>query len=184
MLNIFMLSALSITGSLILLCMGLSFLSQSLNALDYSAASYDAFNYSQNPLIKFNSKYYHSYRPKNSVLLTEKKWTKIEKGIAKKIGEAGEKGKAIGYAQALKEIKEKIAEESSSFPTNPYKILDVAANADKAAIRRALSLKLDLYALRNFTSLDYSFRELAEIRLRQVKEAYDKATKGYEHSGS
>lgn len=184
MLSIFMLSILSITGSLILLCMGLSFLSQSLNALDYSSAPYEAFNYNQNPLIRFDSKYYHNYRPKNSVLLTEKKWTTIEKGIAKKVGEAEAKGAAIGYAQALKEIKEKIAEENISFPTNPYKILDVTANASKATIRKALSLKLDLYALKNFTSLDDSFRELAEIRLRQVKEAYDKATKGYEHSGS
>ncbi len=178
MLNILMLSILSITGSLILLCMGLSFLSQSLNALDYSGAPYEALNYNQNPLIKFNSKYYRNYRPKNSVLLTEKKWKTIEKGIAKKIEEATAKGVAIGYAQALKEIKEKIAEESSPFSTNPYKILDVESHTDKAVIRRALSAKLDLYALKNFEDLDDSFKELAEIRLRQVKGAYDKMMKG------
>lgn len=181
MIDIFVLSVVAITGSLILLCMGLSFLSQSLNALDYSGASYDAHNYNQNPLIRFGSKYYHHWRPKNSVLLTEKKWEAIERSIARRMGEAEEKAEARGYAQALKHIKEKVAEESISFPTNPFKILNIKANADNAAVRNALSLKLGLYALKNFKDLDNSFKELAEIRLRQAKEAYDKIIKGYEN---
>lgn len=182
MIDIFMLSAIAIAGSLILMCMGLSYLSQSLNALEYSGAPYEALNYNQNPLIGLKSKYFH-YRPKNSVLLTEKKWAAVEKGIAKKIGQAEEVAKAGGYARALEDIENRIAEENTHFPTNPYKILDVAAKASVEEVRIALNLKLSLYALRNFSNLDDSFKELAEIRLRQAKEAYDKIKDGYSEQG-
>lgn len=178
--DIFMLAAIAISGSLILFCMGLSFLSQSLNALDYSNLPYAVDNYNQNPLIRLGSKYYH-WRPKNSVVVTEKKWAAIERGIARKIANAEEAAETKGYNKAMSDIKEQLDEGSTSFSKNPYKILDVAADADKATVSKALTLKLDLYALKNFSELDDAFRELAQIRLDQIREAYQKIGEGYKH---
>ena len=175
--DIFLLAAIAITGSLIMVCMGLSFLSQSLNALDYSDTPYELNELKQNPLIRFKSKYFH-YRPKNSVLLTKDKWAKVEKSIAGQIATAEKTGEFKGYEQAIKDVKEKVDEEKSNFPTNPYKILEVNADMDEPTVKRALKLKLDLYALDKFTEFDKAFQELAEIRREQFRKAYDEITSG------
>lgn len=172
--DLLVLAALSISIGIILLAMGLSFLSQSLDVMDYNNNNYwsapNSADYYQNPLYGINSKYFH-YRPKGWVIVSKKQWKDIEKNIGIKIASA----ENVGYKQALSEIQAMIEEESDkAFPTSPYAVLDAEAVTPKAQIRDKYLALMDKYDPAKFGSLDKAFVQLAEIRQKQVIEAWQK----------
>ena len=168
----------SVFGGLIVVCIGLSYLSQSLNALDYcNAIDQDAYN--SNPLVKLGSKYYH-WRPKGAVVITKKKWKIIQDNIAREIEDAKSKGIQIGRAEALKELESHLVEkqEKVGFPTNPYKILDVSSTDTDAEIEEAFRKLIDLYSDKRFEPYDAAFKDLASIRRHQIRKAFNKIAAG------
>jgi len=165
-------------GGIVIMCVGLSLLSQSLNALDYNN-SFDQDAYNQNPLIKLGSKYFH-WRPKGSVVITRQKWKVIQNNIAREVENAKQEGIKLGKAQALKEVESHLEEqqEKSGFPKNPYKILDVNSTDSDLKIQEAYNKLVALYEEAHFYAYDSAFQELAAIRRRQIRRAFNKIASG------
>lgn len=180
MVDLLFLTGISIFFGIILVAMGLSFLSQSLNSLDYTNTwqGSTATEYYNNPLFRLNSKWFH-YRPKGSVILSKKQWDEIERSIGAKINEAKEEGKALGHNAAIIEIQDRVKEEQASIvPNTPYKILAVTPDTPLNDVEdRYKALKV-MYDPKNFVDLDKAFVELAEIRTDQIVKAWRKIKLG------
>ncbi len=185
--DLLFLTGISIFFGIILISMGLAFLDQSLSSLNYNN-DYGAWNglssadYYNNPLAKINSKWFH-YRPKGSVILSKKQWADIEANIEIKIKKAKEAGKILGRKAVIIEIQDRVKEEQTKIvPSNPYEILGVKAKT--SALPSKLEMENNYKHLRtvynpeNFTHLDKSFVELAEIRIEQITEAWRKVKMG------
>lgn len=168
-----------IFGGLVLLVMGLSFLSQSLRSIDYLGNSLNIESYNKNPLIKLGSKYFH-WRPKGAVVLSKSKWAEIEKGINAKIAEAKLAGIELGRSQMMQDIHASLNQrkDETKFPTNPYIILGISSNADDALIDKAYNEAKALYDSTQFQRWDSTFVQLAKIRQEQIDKAYDKIVAG------
>ena len=164
---------LGIFGALVLIAIGLSLLSQSYRALDYSDYNLSQDSYYKNPLVRLGSLYYH-WRPKGAVVVSKKQWETIESNIALKLSMAERDGITKGRARLMQEIRDKIAQrrEESDFPKNPYLILGITSNTNDAGVEEAYRKALDLYGSHNFTQYDKSFRDLAALRRKQIKKAY------------
>lgn len=157
----------------IVVTIGLSLLSQSMNALDYNQTEKRQHNYLSNPLIKLGSKYY-SWRPDGAILITKEKWQKIEKNIYHEIDSARKEGIKLGRDVVLAKIENAICQR----PKNPYTILKLNMDeADKVNTRETELLAK--YNPRNFDYLnDKEFTRLAEIRVEEVKIAARKLRNG------
>lgn len=172
--DLLIMAGLSLVSGIVLLCMGLSFISQNLNAADYGAGYLDTSNYYKNPLYTLNSKYWH-YRPRGSVVVSKQEWEKIEKNIGIKISEAKTAGSILGYKGALIDIRDKVAEEKAkTSPSSPYLVLGVDPTTPLDEIEKRYNKLMDLYALKNFVDLDMTFTELATIRNTQILRAWNK----------
>ena len=168
----------TIFGGLILIAIGVSFLSQCIDPVDYNNM-YDKDILDQNPLVKLGSKYFH-WRPKGAVVLTKSKWAEIENNIAAEIEETKRLARISGYNEAVKVFRAKISEkkEKASFPTNPYKILCVNSNDSDNIIALSYEKMMLLYSPDRFKDLDESFVELAKLRQDQIRKAYNKLQAG------
>jgi hypothetical protein len=162
---------------LILVVIGLSLTSASLNYYDEGEDYYghNNKNYYRNPLFKYNSKYFF-YRPKGSVILTKNKWAEIEKNIGVKLGEAKEYGRKAGYRQAIRDIQDSLAEKKGN--PSPYKVFSADSNTPLSEIERRYITFRGMYKPDNFKHLDPSFVELAEIRCRELDNAWRKISYG------
>jgi len=176
----------SVVLGVVLLCMGLSFISSGLKSLDFtdSYGSMTPNDYYQNPLYTLNSKYFH-YRPKGSVIVSKKQWANIEKNMGVKLLEMKEAGKTIGFKQAIVEIQDKVTEEKTkTFPSSPYAVLDVESSAPLEKIEEKYKYLLIAYNPANFVALDKAFVELAEIRTQQIKRAWSQINLGIKPAGA
>lgn len=161
----------------VLVCMGLSYISASLGGLYYSDNRKKKMYYS-NPLLPMNSIYFH-YKPKGSVILTKRMWKEIEMNMAYKIKEAMDKAKEDGYKEALELVERKAKEKSLDDPsTPPESILGVDPHEDEANIRKRYEKLMSLYAESNFNGLHDSFVRLAALHRNRIAKAYTKLTFG------
>jgi hypothetical protein len=170
--------AIIIFGGVVIVCMGLSYLSQSLSSLDYNTG-FEEERFYQNPMVKLGSKYFH-WRPKGAVVITKSKWATIKENIAREVESAKQDGVLIGHAKALKEVESRLQEkrEKTGFPSNPYKILNVSSTDSDDVIEEAYKNLIDLYSDKRFEAYDSSFKELAEIRRDQIRKAFNKIAAG------
>jgi hypothetical protein len=182
--DLLMLAGLSIVMGVILVAMGLSFLSQNLKSLEYGEdwGNYNTGQYYKNPLFRLNSKYWH-YRPKGSVIVSEKQWKDIERNIGIKITLAETKAKILGRSTAIIEIKDLVKEEQAKLvPTSPYAVLGMEAASSMAEIEDKYLALLDTYNPKNFVDLDPTFVKLAELRVVQIKKAWNSINLGVTRS--
>jgi len=171
---------LAIIMGIILIGIGLSFISQSLNPLEFNESwqGHSSKDYYKNPLYTLNSKYWH-YRPMGSVVVSKQQWEEIEKNVGIKINQSEEKGKDIGYNKAIVEIQNLVEqEEAKTFPNSPYAILNIESTATVEEVNKKYKHLLKVYDSRNFVDLDKAFIQLAEIRTAQIKKAWKKISFG------
>lgn len=184
--DLLLIAGLSIVMGIILVAMGLSFLSQSLKFDAYTDkwGTNTTDNYYQNPFFKLNSKYWH-YRPKGSVVISKKKWGEIERNIGIEITLAEEKARKLGRAAAIIEIQDMVREEQARIvPASPYAVLDVEAGDALLAIEEHYHKLIAMYDPTNFKGLDEAFIELAEIRIEQFNKAWKSISFGVKmHKG-
>jgi len=183
MMDLLFIAGLSLVTGVILVCMGLSFISESIKGIDYGY-SYGAgvygtgVGYNENPLQRLNSKYFH-YRPKGSVIVSKKQWAEIERNMGVKLVEMKTAGEMVGFKRAIVEIQDKVKEEKAkTFPSSPYAILDLEASAPLEALEERYKYLLKIYDPKAFVTLDKAFVELAEIRTQQVKRAWSQINLG------
>jgi len=174
--DLLILGAMSIVVGIIIVCMGLSFLSQSLDSLSYNTSNnrwgVNAIDYYANPLYRLQSKWFY-YRPKGAVILSQKEWEDIEGNIGVKISDAKDSGKILGYNAAIIEIQDKVREEQTRIvPASPYDVLNVASTMPINDIENNYKDLLSKYDPKYFTNLDKAFVELAEIRTDQIEKAW------------
>ena len=171
---------LSMVTGLVLVCAGLSFIDKSLDSLNFNSnwRGHNTEAYYNNPLARLNSKYWH-YKPAGSVVVSKKQWEEIERNISVKIDEAKRKGHALGKRATIIQIEDLIKENQAKvFPTSPYKILNVDASTSVEDINSSYMALLKLYDPKNFVDLDPAFRELAEIRIGQIEDAWRQVSRG------
>ena len=172
--DLLVIAALSIVINIIIVTMGLSFLSQNLKSLEFNMnyGHQSAGTYYENPLYKLNSKYWH-YRPKGSVIVSKKQWADIEKNIGIEITTAKNLGKKLGYKMAMVDVLDKIKEEQAKVtPTSPYAVLNIDSSTPLDDIGLRYQHLMRIYDPRNFVDLDKTFIELAEIRCAHIKKAW------------
>jgi len=171
--NIYYILAFIIFASIVIIAVGLSCLSQAISPLDFNNA-WDQEAYYKNPLIKIGSKYFH-WRPKGSVVLTKSLWKKIETDFSIKLKKARVEGILAGRSAVIKEIEERLQEKQDSveFPTDPYDVLGLEVNDKTEIVESAYQKLMDLYASENFTNYDTAFEDLASIRRKQIRRAYN-----------
>jgi len=177
MIDLLFLTGLSVFLGIILVCIGLSSINQSLESLEYNNPSYQWSNmstseYYKNPLHRIDSKYFH-YRPKGSVIVSQKEWEIIERNIAAKIARAKKHGQILGYNAAIIEVKDKVEEEKAKItPRSPYMVLNVEATTPLEEIKVQYLKLMAQYDPVNFENLDSTFVELAGIRCQQILKAW------------
>lgn len=178
--DLIMIAFLSIVVGIILVSVGLSFISASMESLDFtdSYGTTTPYDYYRNPLHYLDSKYFH-YRPKGSVIVSKAQWAEIEKNIGVQIIKAKDAGQKIGYKRAIVEIQDKVKEEKTkTFPSSPYAVLDVTSTTPMAEVEEKYKHLLQIYNPNVFVTLDKAFIELAEIRTAQIVRAWDQISLG------
>jgi len=163
----------------VLVALGLSFIDFGLSSVDFNGDyGQTSGKYYQNPLHRLGSKYFH-YRPKGSVILSEKQWANIERNMGIKLNEAKTVGKSIGYKIAIVEVQDKIREEKAkTAPSSPYLVLGVKPTTSLAKIEERYKHLLQIYNPKFFNHLDKSFVELSEIRTAQIVRAWNQINLG------
>jgi len=183
--DLLILAASAIVLGIILTAMGLSFISESLNALEYNNRYTEwgvlhTSDYYNNPLCRINSKWFY-YRPKGWVLVSKGRWADIEKNIGIKINESIQVGRKIGYRDAVEDIQDMVGEEQARIaPSSPYMVLNVEATTPLEEIEVQYLKLLKLYdpASSKFEGLDSTFEELATIRCQQILKAWKQINLG------
>jgi hypothetical protein len=176
---------LSISIGIVLLCMGLAFIGESLDSLKYDNVygygSKEPNNYyDKNPLWHYSSKYFH-YRPKGTVIVSKTDWNRVQIGISAHISKAIDAGKKLGYKEAFEDIKDKVDERKERVsPSNAYMVLGVSAKTCIEDVNRRYDELMALYDKDNFIHLDESFIKLAGIRRRELTKALTKITTALE----
>jgi len=170
----------SVIIGVILVCMGMSLISQSLEPTGYTNqyGHHTSMEYYNNPLWRYQSKYFH-YRPEGTIILSRAKWKQIEKNVGLKLLESLDAGKKIGRAEMVEEIQDSIDERRAEITiTNPYMLIGVTAKATPDEIELAYQELMQRYHNDHFEGLDDAFMELARIKRDQITKAYKKLTYG------
>jgi hypothetical protein len=179
--DLLIIAMLSLVMGVVLLCMGLSFLDQSLQPFKYTNDAWQgnktANDYYSNPLWGHDSKWFH-YRPKGSVIVSKKQWGKIEKDIGLKIIEEYKLGVKKGRAGLLVEIVDELKEQKATTRLSPYVTLGTDPATPLVEIEEKYKLLLEMYDPSSFRDLHKSFTELAEIRIAEIKRAWQLVNTG------
>jgi hypothetical protein len=179
--DLLLMTGLSISMGIILLAMGLSLVSQSLDVESYTDNYWHTTSegaYYKNPLWHYESKYFH-YRPKGTIILNKAKWARIEKNIGAKLLESLDAGKRAGRKETILEIQDRVdMRRDEIVPASPYLMLGVTAATPLDDIEKKYNESMKAHNPVYFKHLDVEFTKLAEIRRDQLTKAWKKIKYG------